>query len=97
MKNDNFKSWLIEVVPYFDKLTEGEINQLHDCYFEVESNKETLDNIYDLAFNKNSAGIDYGNDFSKVMNKINRANRLLKEKLEELNSKYNNEDKSFSK
>ena len=91
MQEDKFKSWMIKEVPYFDKLSEEEINQLYECYFELKSSQKTLDNIYDLALNHNSAGIDFGNDFSKVMNKINRANRILKEKLDELNSKYLNE------
>ncbi len=84
----NFKKWLPEVVPYFEKLNEEEIKKLLELYEEVETNKQTLDNIYDMALNHNSAHIDYGNDFSKVMERLNRKTRFLDEYIKQLENKY---------
>ena len=41
-----------------------------------------------MAFNHNSAHIDYGNDFSKVMDKINKKTRFLDEYIKQLENKY---------
>ena len=41
-----------------------------------------------MAFNHNSAHIDYGNDFSKVMERINRKTRFLDEYIKQLENKY---------
>ena len=84
----NFKKWLPEVVPYFEKINEEEMKKLFELYEEVEISKQTLDNIFDMAFNHNSAHIDYGNDFSKVMERINRKTRFLDEYIKQLENKY---------
>ena len=87
-QNNEFINWLVEYVPYYNKLEQEEKNELKYYYNEVEIWRKTEQDILKNALYHNTSGINYANDFEKAGANRVRAQNNLDIYLDELAIKY---------
>lgn len=97
MKIDNFMNWIVDNVPYYDKLTQEEQKELSYLYKDVETWDKVWSNTLKLGMRPSAAGIDYSNDFEKAGANSIRATKNLNNYLESLAIKYGYKNKEENK
>ena len=95
-EEEKFTNWMNENISYNNELTAEEINELKELYKKVDDYQKITSKIMDLALHHNTSGIDYGNDYQKALNELERANIRMDDykKQLELSHCFQEEEKS---
>lgn len=83
-----FNEWANQEIPFFEKLTSEEKEQLRDSYEKTEKSKEIWDRTMTAGMNHFGNGIDYSNDIDKSAAQWDQAKHNLEVTIGKLSEKH---------